>query len=94
MPVLSLSNERGEGKLARNNSTRNTNQCPLKRATAYKTRKEGQAAVLRELKWSIFAIVIFLGIFLLFCVGVDLTQVADLISSARGLVGIGGHAIP
>ncbi|MGX1266800.1 hypothetical protein RKD55_004744 [Rossellomorea marisflavi] len=80
--------------MARNNSKRTTNKCPLKRATAYKTRKEGQALVLRELKWPILAIVIFLGIFLLFNAGVDLTQVADLISSARGLVVIGGNAMP
>lgn len=80
--------------MARNNSKITTNQCPLKRATAYKTRKEGQALVLRELKWPILAIVIILGIVLFFCIGVDLTLIADLVSSASGLVDIGNPAIP
>jgi uncharacterized protein (UPF0333 family) len=80
--------------LARNTPKRKTNQCPLKRATAYKTRKEGQALILRELKWSILAIVIILGIVLFFCVGVDLALIADLVSSASGLVDIGNPAIP
>lgn len=58
--------------MARNNSKRNTNQCPLKSAAAYKTRKEGQALILKELKWSIFAIVLIFGIILFSLASVDL----------------------
>jgi hypothetical protein len=74
--------------LARNNSNRTTNQCPLKRAEAYKTRKEGQALVLKELKWAILAIVLILGIILFSLVGIDLKTVADIIAAGErsGLV--------
>ncbi|WLR55926.1 hypothetical protein LC048_02690 [Mesobacillus subterraneus] len=79
--------------MARNNSKRNTNQCPLKRAAAYKTRKEGQALILKELKWSIFAIVLILGIALFSLAGVDLKLIAD-IAAASGVVDIGARLKP
>lgn len=79
--------------MARNNSKLNTNQCPLKRANAYKTRKEGQALILKELKWSIFAIVLILGVILLSLAGVDLKLIAD-IAAASGLADIGARLKP
>lgn len=78
--------------MARNNSNRTTNQCPLTRAAAYKTRKEGQALVLKELKWTIFAIVVILGIISLYLVGVDLKTVADIVAAGRS--GIVNHLKP
>lgn len=79
--------------MARNNSNCNTNQCPLKRAAAYKTRKEGQALILKELKWSIFAIVLILGVILLSLAGVDLKLIADILA-ASGLADIGARLKP
>ncbi|KAF0821299.1 hypothetical protein ACOSZF_21235 [Cytobacillus firmus] len=79
--------------MARNNSKRKTNECPVKRATAYKTRKEGQALILKELKWSIFAVVLILGIILLYQAGVDLKLVADIVA-ASGLGDIGTRLAP
>ncbi|MBN8194193.1 hypothetical protein JI667_18845 [Bacillus sp. NTK074B] len=93
--VLTRSPTEGVRTLARksNNSRSNTNECPLKRATASKIRNEGQAAILREIKWSIFAFVLISGLIALTFFGVDLKDVAEVISSADGLVDI-GVAIP
>jgi len=79
--------------LARNNSNRKTNRCPVKRATAYKTRKEGQALILKELKWPIIIITLSLSIILLSLVGVDPKIVADIIAT-NGLVDIGSRFLP
>ncbi|WP_172581905.1 hypothetical protein [Cytobacillus firmus] len=49
--------------------------------------------ILKELKWSIFAVVLILGIILLYQAGVDLKLVADIVA-ASGLGDIGTRLAP
>jgi hypothetical protein len=72
-------------KPVRNSPSKTGNKCPQKRANAFKTYMDGLAAVLRELKWTILAIVIIAAVIL----GVDLTLIAEAVGSAINVSDIG-----
>jgi hypothetical protein len=83
-------------KPVRNSPSNAGKTCPLKEANAFKTRMDGisgilreLSGILRELKWSIFAMVILFCVITAAILGVDLTPIAEAVISTTGVMDIG-----